>query len=101
MTAENRNTTDNTSSTGEASQGGIPLETLDQLRVGQSAVIDDIDGDDAIAVRLMEMGLIPGESIEMLGAAPLGDPLEYRVCGYRISLRCREAQRVRLAPPVL
>lgn len=72
--------------------------TLDQLAEGQTATILDVDGDDAIAVRLLEMGLTDGETIKALGAAPLGDPLEFEVRGYRISLRINEARRIRLSP---
>ena len=42
----------------------------------------------------MEMGLIEGEEIELIGVAPFGDPLEFSVRGYRLSLRKNEAQRV-------
>jgi ferrous iron transport protein A len=40
------------------------------------------------------MGLVEGEEIENLGTAPLGDPIEYLVKGYRLSLRQTEARRV-------
>ncbi len=69
-------------------------QTLDQLSEGQAATILDVEGDDAIAVRLLEMGLTDGELIRSLGAAPLGDPLEFEVRGYRLSLRIVEARRV-------
>ena len=58
------------------------------------ATIIDVDGDDDVAVRLLEMGLTEGEAIKFLGAAPLGDPLEFEVRGYRLSLRIVEARRV-------
>ena len=48
-------------------------------------------------MRLLEMGLTDGESIRSLGAAPLGDPLEFEVRGYRISLRINEARRVQIS----
>lgn len=70
------------------------METLDTLSQGQRAVIKDVAGDDAVSVRLMEMGLIDGEEIELLGRAPLGDPLEFLVRGYRLSLRSEEARRI-------
>jgi ferrous iron transport protein A len=72
------------------------METLDKLAVGQRATILDVAGDDAIAVRLLEMGLTEGEEIEVLGFAPLGDPIEFLVRGYRISLRASEARRLRV-----
>lgn len=70
--------------------------TLNDLRAGERGVIIDIDGNDAVAARLMEMGLLPGETVEMIGAAPMGDPIEYSVYGYRISLRSIESARVRI-----
>jgi ferrous iron transport protein A len=75
------------------------MTTLDTLRkAGQRGRILDIRGDDGIAIRLMEMGLTEGEDIELIGFAPLGDPIEYQIRGYRISLRKAEAQRVEIEP---
>ena len=70
------------------------MVTLNDLSVGDSAVIVAVHGEDGIAIRLMEMGLIDGEPIELIGLAPLGDPMEFAVRGYRLSLRRDEAQRV-------
>lgn len=70
------------------------MKTLDSLPIGGKARIADIDGADAIAIRLMEMGLVEGEEIEHLNTAPLGDPLEFLIRGYRLSLRVAEAKRV-------
>jgi ferrous iron transport protein A len=72
------------------------METLDQLKVGARAVIREIHGDDGIAIRLLEMGLTEGEEIEVVGFAPFGDPIEFRVRGYRISLRANEARRLQV-----
>lgn len=74
------------------------MRTLDSLKQGERARVADVSGDDAVAVRLMEMGLVEGEEIENLGAAPLGDPVEFRVRGYRLSVRRSEARRVLIAP---
>lgn len=73
------------------------MKTLDTLRPGERARVADIEGDDALAVRLMEMGLVEGEEIENLGSAPLGDPVEFLVRGYRLSLRLAEARRVQVS----
>ncbi len=70
------------------------MTTLDELSVGQQARVLAVNGDDAIAIRLMEMGLTEGEEISLIGTAPFGDPLEFQVRGYRLSLRLREAARV-------
>jgi ferrous iron transport protein A len=75
------------------------LSTLNELRrIGERGRILDVTGDDAISVRLMEMGLTDGEEIELIGFAPLGDPVEFLVRGYRLSLRKTEAARVTIEP---
>lgn len=68
--------------------------SLDELLEGQKAVIVEITGSDSLSARLLEMGLLPGETIEMIGSAPMGDPTEYMVFNYRLSLRKPEAKRV-------
>jgi ferrous iron transport protein A len=70
--------------------------TLNELGPEQTATIVEIDGDDGVAVRLMEMGLTEGEEISWVGEAPLGDPVEYLIRGYRLSLRKSEARRVQI-----
>jgi ferrous iron transport protein A len=72
------------------------METLDQLKAGTRAIIREINGDDGVSVRLLEMGLTEGEEIEVVGFAPFGDPIEFRVRGYRISLRANEARRLQV-----
>jgi ferrous iron transport protein A len=71
--------------------------TLDQLQEGQRARVEAITGDDLILQRLMEMGLLEDEEVEVLGFAPLGDPMEIRLRDYRLSLRRSEAARVRVS----
>ncbi|RLS80202.1 MAG: iron transporter [Planctomycetota bacterium] len=68
--------------------------TLDELQIGQIASIVEVSGQDGIAIRLMEMGLTDGEEIQLIGFAPLGDPIEFLVRSYRLSLRKAEAKRV-------
>lgn len=71
------------------------MSTLNDLvRTGQRGRVLDVTGDDAVAVRLMEMGLTEGVQVEFIGFAPLGDPVEFLVRGYRLSLRKAEASRV-------
>ena len=70
------------------------MPSLNQLRRGQRAVVVGIASTDAIGQRLLEMGLFEGEELEVLGFAPLGDPMEIRLRDFRLSLRCNEAARV-------
>ena len=72
--------------------------TLAELSRGQRAVVQLVDGSDEIGVRLLEMGLTPGCEVALIGVAPLGDPLEFQVRGYRLSLRKSEAARVEVEP---
>lgn len=70
--------------------------TLADIAPGQSATISEVTGDDAISVRLMEMGLTDGETVRVVGRAPLGDPIELSIRGYKLSLRRLEATRVQV-----
>jgi len=74
------------------------MTTLDQLRVGQRARIHSLQGTDGLVQRLLEMGLLEGEELEVVGFAPLGDPMEIRLPDYRLSLRRAEASRVAVSP---
>ncbi len=67
---------------------------LNELAVGGSGRVKQVTGGDEITVRLLEMGLTPGVTISVLGAAPLGDPIELELRGYRLSIRKTEAARV-------
>ncbi|MBW7885807.1 MAG: ferrous iron transport protein A [Caldilineaceae bacterium] len=72
--------------------------TLDQLEAGQRAVIRRIGGTGALRRRLMDMGMVRGCTIQMVKTAPLGDPVEYAVRGYHLSLRRTEAQLIEIEP---
>lgn len=73
------------------------MSTLAALPVGSRSKVVRIVGDDEISLRLMEMGLTPGVEFELIGVAPLGDPLELELRGYRLSLRKSEAARIEVA----
>jgi ferrous iron transport protein A len=73
------------------------MSTLAELAVGATARVARVDGLDEISIRLMEMGLVPGTELRVLGVAPLGDPIEIEVRGYRLSVRKSEAARVELS----
>jgi ferrous iron transport protein A len=74
------------------------MPSLDQLKIGARGQIDEVLGDDALVQRLMEMGLLEGTEVEVLGFAPFGDPMEVRLGDYRLSLRRNEAARIRVTP---
>ena len=68
--------------------------TLDRLTPGQRGRIVALSGEPALVQRLMEMGLLEGDEVELLAVAPLGDPLEVRLGDYRLSLRRADAALV-------
>ena len=72
------------------------MTDLAQVKIGDRAQVAQVSGSDDLAVRLMEMGLTPGVDVEVIGVAPLGDPIEIAVRGYRLSLRRSEASRVEI-----
>ena len=71
--------------------------SLESIAVGGTATVADVLGDDAIALRLLEMGLTPGVNVRVVGTAPLGGPMELELRGYRLSIRRHEAARVAIA----
>lgn len=66
---------------------------LSELKKGQKAVIKLINNKE-ILLKLMEMGCLPGEKIEVEKIAPMGDPISIAVSGYHLSLRLNEADQV-------
>jgi ferrous iron transport protein B len=69
---------------------------LAELKAGQKAVLTEIGGQGALRQHFLDMGLIPGVSITYVKAAPMGDPIEYRVWGYELTLRLSEAQQIQI-----
>lgn len=72
--------------------------TLPELQIGQSATVVELRGEDVLQQRLMEMGLLPGMDVSLTRIAPLGDPLEIHLLGYKLSLRKQEAAAVLVEP---
>ncbi len=67
-----------------------------ELSVGQSGRVARVAWvSDDVSRRLLEMGVTPGVELRCIGAAPLGDPLEFELRGYRLSLRRRSAEAER------
>lgn len=71
----------------------MPEKLLSDLKVGEQGQIHHFN-DELIALKLMEMGCLPGEIISLERVAPLGDPIAICVEGYSLSLRKSEAASV-------
>ncbi len=72
----------------------IPMFLLSELKPGEKATIHKINGDSVIREKLLNMGLIRGQEIMVERIAPLGDPMEITIRGYKLSLRKTEAELV-------
>ena len=70
--------------------------TLTELPIGEQARVVSVRGESVIARRLMEMGLVPGVSVEKVKTAPFGDPMEIRIRGYSLALRRNEAEAIEI-----
>ncbi len=67
---------------------------LSMLEVGKRGKIIKINSQGTIRRRLMDMGVIVGETVTVEKIAPLGDPIEITIKGYRLSLRRAEAEGI-------
>lgn len=65
--------------------------TADKLKKGVTAFVKALACTGAVRRRLIDMGITPGAQIRMLKKAPFGDPIEFEIRGYALSLRKREA----------
>ncbi len=75
------------------------MSTLFDLREGESATIVKVRGRGAFRKRITEMGFIRGKEVTVVKAAPLQDPVEYKIMGYNVSLRKSEAALVEVLSP--
>ncbi len=68
--------------------------TLDKLPIGKSAVIKKVGGEGVLRCRLLDMGLIPKTTVQIIKVAPLGDPIELLIRGYSLSIRKEDASKI-------
>jgi len=67
---------------------------LNNLEPGQKGVVVNIKGSGATRRRIMDMGIVRGSEIKVIRRAPLGDPVEFEIRDYNLTLRKREAERI-------
>jgi len=68
--------------------------SLADLAVGGQAQVASVQGDTELRRRLLEMGFVNGVEVTVVRRAPLGDPIEFRLRGYNLSLRRDQARHV-------
>jgi len=71
--------------------------TLNDLPSGIDGRVTAINGGGPVMRRLMEMGIVPGVAVQVVKAAPFGDPIEVRVRGYSLAMRRNEADSIEVS----
>mgnify|MGYP000979760826 FL=1 len=69
---------------------------LSELKQSQSGIISVVGGEGNLRGHFLDMGIIPGTKITYIKAAPMGDPIEYRIWGYELTLRLEDAQKIEI-----
>lgn len=69
---------------------------LAEIKEGESAILTEIGGSGALRQHFLDMGLIPGTRVTYVKAAPMGDPIEYRIWDYELTLRLSEAEQIQI-----
>ena len=72
---------------------------LSALNSGEHGVIVKVQGHGGFRKRIIEMGFVRGQKVEVLLNAPLQDPVKYKVMGYEVSLRRQEAEMIEVVLP--
>lgn len=72
--------------------------TLNELKIGQSAVIAKVGGEGALRQHFLDMGVIPGSEITLVKFAPMGDPMQLLIHGYELTLRKDDAAKIDITP---
>jgi|TARA_R110002126_G_scaffold81248_1_gene200494 ferrous iron transport protein A len=67
--------------------------TINSLKKGEQAIIKDFDID-IVPLKLLEMGCLPGNTVELLQIAPFGDPLYLNVNGSHLAIRVETAREI-------
>ena len=71
---------------------------LNELQQGQSGQIKTVGGEGSLRQHFLDMGVIPGAEITLVKLAPLGDPMEFRLHGYELTLRVADAEKIVIEP---
>ena len=69
---------------------------LNELKIGESAVIKQVEGEGALRQHFLDMGVIPGAEVTLIKFAPMGDPMELEIHGYELTLRLDDAAKIHI-----
>lgn len=74
------------------------MDSLRTLKVGEKARVVMVQAEGELGRRIRDMGLVPGVELEVVGKAPLRDPVAVRLAGFTLSLRNNEADFIKIEP---
>ena len=70
------------------------MPTIKDLKIGQAATVSAVGGEGALRQHFLDMGVIPGVTVELIKYAPMGDPIELKVQSYELTLRLADAAKI-------
>ena len=72
----------------------MSVRTLNSLQPGETAIVDQFKAKLSLQSRLVEMGILPGVELRLVKKAPFNGPLEFKIRGYHILLRWKDASQI-------
>ncbi len=76
----------------------VSPQNLTQLLIGEKAIVSSVEAHGVTRRRLLDLGLVPGTTVEAVRRSPVGDPTAFQIRGALIALRATEANLVTIQP---
>ena len=76
------------------------MSTLNTIKIGETVRVEKLGGNGELRQHFLDMGIIPGAEITLVKYAPLGDPMEFRLHGYELTLRVADAEKIAVSEVV-
>ena len=67
---------------------------LSKLKIGETARIKSVGGEGSLRHHFLDMGLVPGTNVTLKKLAPMGDPMQFELYGYALTLRREDAEKI-------
>ena len=77
------------------------MNRLNEIKIGETVRIEKLGGNGELRQHFLDMGLIPGAEITLVKYAPLGDPMEFRLHAYELTLRLADAEKIEVSARVV
>lgn len=74
------------------------MVTLRDTKIGETVRVTKLNGEGALRQHFLDMGIIPGAEITVVKYAPMGDPVELLIHGYKLTLRIADAEKIEVEP---